>query len=71
MSAETAIVQLLEIQQQIAQCGDHWLIRNTLRQKAAAIAAQFVDPTWEERPHPPLRNSLEMSLERQPELAPF
>lgn len=68
MSENELSTALLEIQHQIAGCADHWLVRNTLRQKAAMLAAAFVDAAWAEEQrfvvHPPLRNSEAMSQER-------
>ncbi len=60
------MIALLDIQTKIAHCGDHWLIRNTLRDKARTIAAQFVDPNFEEPAHPALRDSMAMAADTDP-----
>lgn len=75
MTIEELSVRLLETQTQIAACEDHWLIRATLRQRAAALAAAFVDQAWAVQEqfvtHPPLRDGKAMSEERPVPGCPF
>lgn len=66
MTTEELDIALLELRQKIANCGDRWLIRNTLRQQAQALVAAFVDPTYEEPSHPPLQDSTALALAIDP-----
>jgi hypothetical protein len=48
---EEITIQLLDIRAKIAAChaqegASPWLITATLRNKAEAVAAAFVDPSW-------------------------
>ena len=62
MSDNEALIALLDIRSKLATSTG--IRRNTLRYRAMQLAARFVDPSYEERPAPPLRCGAAMAVER-------